>query len=373
MFRYVKYLIFPLLLVINLTQNKMVFRLHRVDKDFLYYTLLWLFVCFFSVLFGAVFNGSGELSMSRIIKEIYFINTALLSILLLFNISTYDTVEKVLRLFIIFACIQIFIIDFHKIVALLSYRSSIFYFTTPPTETFLTTVFGAAFIYYLTKKDKKMMILTFLLAAIGAKRIVILAVLATTILYFILKPFKGAIVKNKFATITVALLVNFFIAGMLVALTFGAFDEIIFELTGIPPNWLFSGRVAMYKDVFSYMGSVPYLPKGLGYIGTILVDKKIHYNDFFVHMHSDVLKYMIEFGLLLFIVVFGYMYKVALKNYNAFILVVYFNILMVTDNPSILYEFYLFFYIMFMLLLLQPANKAVSQKTTEKQVNTVQA
>lgn len=351
--RYVKYLIFPALLVTNIVQERPAIRLNRVDKNYFYYTLLWILASLLSVFIGSVLNGPGEISLSRFVKEFYFINTALLSVVLLFNISNQQSIQKGFRFFIIVAFLYYFVIKFSSVLSLLSYRSSIFYFVTPPTENHYTTIFGAAFIYFLVKKDKKMMVLSLLLTIIGAKRIVFLAVIATTGLYFFLKPFSKIILNSKAVVIAMAIFMNFAVAIALVALTYGFFDDIIFDLTGIPPNWLFSGRVAMYKDVFDYMGSVPLLPKGLGYIGTILVDKQIHFNDFFIHMHSDVLKYMIEFGLLIFTLIFILLYRTALKNFDAFILVIYYNILMITDNPSILYEFYIFFHIIFVLLLRQ--------------------
>lgn len=355
--RYVKYLIFPALLLITVTQNKMVFRLNKVDKNFIYYAVLWIVISLLSVLIGTILNGPGDLNYVRFFKEFYFINTALISVLLLFNISSVESIEKGVKYFIIFSFIYVFIIDFSKVLALASYRSSIFYFVTPPTENHYTTIFGAAFIFYLLRKNKLMAFLCLILTVVGAKRIIFIAVFAVIGLYFMLRPFRKVLLANKPLVIIFAILINLLVGFALYGLSQGVFDDVIFKLTGIPPNWLFSGRVAMYKDVFDYVGNVPLLPKGLGYIGTLLVDKKIHYNDFFEHMHSDVLKYMIEFGLLLFVIVFGFMYKMALKHFHAFILIVYFNIFMFTDNPSILYEFYIFFFILLMLMLMKPYPK----------------
>ncbi len=357
--RYVKYLIFPALLAINIMQKRPVFRLYNVNKKFIIFTLLWLGACLVSLVIGVILNEQGDINYVRYIKEFYFTNTALFSTLLLFNISSTTSIKKGVNYFIVFSFIYIFIISYKSILALASYESSIFYFVTPPTENFLSSIYGAAFIMYLHENNKKLALLSFVSAIIGAKRIIIVAVLVTGVLFFVLKPFKKLILANKWTVSLMALFVNFAIAIAFYLVAQGAFDEIVFQLTGIPPNWLFSGRVAMYKDVFDYVGSIPWLPRGLGFIGTILEDKHIHSNVFFIHMHSDVLKYIIEFGVIMFALIFTFMYRMALQNYASFMIMIYFNIFMLTDNPSILYEFYIFYFIILMLMLRSDAPKNI--------------
>ena len=371
--KYGKYLIFPVLLGLNIAQDRPVFRLKNVDHNFITYTFLWLAACVFSLIVGLIFDEPGDIVAVRYLKEFYFTNTALFSVLLLFNISSTKSIKKAIDYFMVASFIYVFIIQYHKILDLFSYHSSIYYFITPPTESYLTAIYGAAFLLYFKDKNWKMAIPSLLTTIVGSKRIVIAAVFGTLMLYYALKPLRKTIVANKLLVTCLALLCNLIYALFIYKLTQGNFDDTIYNLTGVPPNWLFTGRVAMYKDVFHYVGSFPWLPKGLGFIGSVLEYKHIHSNAFFIHMHSDVLKYIIEFGLPIFLVVMGFMYRMSLRNYHAFILLVYFNIYMLTDNPSILYEFYIFYFIIFMLMLKDNSPVYPAKKPAETQLNTIPA
>jgi hypothetical protein len=135
---------------------------------------------------------------------------------------------------------------------------------------------------------------------------------------------------------------NISVLFILFALSEGTFDEFIVTQIGISPGILFMGRLSVFKAVFDYTGNIPIIGKGLGYTTSILESGTLNVG--LELMHSDIIKYYIEFGLIGFSLLLFIFYRYGLLGGKSIYLVVYYNIIALTDNISIYMEVMLIFY-----------------------------
>lgn len=183
------------------------------------------------------------------------------------------------------------------------------------------------FFYYWLGKNTSMTLLNFLIVFLAGKRISILAVVFVCFYYISLK-------HSKISKITTSNMLYYFmnIAYILISYLFlsGYFDEVINELTGVSSNALTMGRQDLYADVFS--------PKLHNIKETLLfgigVGNIVSYIGFGGDLlHNDVLRLLIENGILISILFFGLLYKGMDDRTKGFILI--WNILFLTDNTLV--------------------------------------
>ena len=108
------------------------------------------------------------------------------------------------------------------------------------------------------------------------------------------------------------------------------------------------GRKTFYSEVFNRAGNISWGGLGLGKIDDIMFN-------FFgipVNLHSEVLKLYFEFGIIIFLLWLFLLFYKNLFSLKAAIILMYLNILLLTDNVFIYFEVMFYFYF-FILIFLQ--------------------
>ena len=213
-------------------------------------------------------------------------------------------------------------------------------------------VFGAFVTYFLMKKDYKRALIALFFVFITLKRIVFLAVVASSILIILPALFRSIILRPY-----ILVLINLFVLLLSCLFVLGAFNEWIFINFDVHPAKLSSARYeiqqiaaeAIYFDLGSFIFS------GLGPGASIALGTESWGT--FVSLHNDLLKLAVEFGLLFFIIFFYFFYKNL--NTEQKILAVYLNVTFATDN-TLIYAGVLFFYFLLMYTLKEVNNEHIA-------------
>jgi hypothetical protein len=125
-------------------------------------------------------------------------------------------------------------------------------------------------------------------------------------------------------------------------ITYGYFDNLFEEYIGLTPNYIFMGRINIYREILDQFNAIPLIGRGFGFTSNFLEANSLN----LVLLHSDVLKIFLELGAIPFIIFWYMLYSKSLKSTESFMIVVYYNVLSLTDNISIYFEF------MFLLLVI---------------------
>lgn len=213
------------------------------------------------------------------------------------------------------------------------------------TESSLSFYFALLSLYFIFEKDKTKAVIAILFMILSFKRVAIIGFLAAIIVQFIFTSFKMNYHRRLYS---VALTVfNFAYLWILLLLINGQFDEAISNTLGVSSNFLFMGRVDLYNTVLAKTGYVNWLGMGIGSISNILnrLVESGNSEGILVNLHSDILKYYLEFGIFLFpVFLYKFIHYLA-KNSLAFCMIVMLNIILLTDNVSIYFGFMVLFYL----------------------------
>lgn len=209
------------------------------------------------------------------------------------------------------------------------------------TESWLAFPLGLFVIYFAQNRDWRKLALASVLFLLAFKRISIAGVLAALFLYWVINR-NGVKTKKLFNVYVWFLVLN--IALLLVLYNFisGNFNEIITTYTGISPNWFTQGRLSVYSETLAHF-SDNFL------FGSSLGSTNIFLNNTFENisfLHSDILKIIIELGFLSYIVWVLYFFKINLVNHKAIPILIYVNILFLSDNVFIYFDTLLVFYLL---------------------------
>lgn len=205
-------------------------------------------------------------------------------------------------------------------------------------EGYYAFVFGAFAVYYLIKRNKVMTLINCVLAVVALKRIVLLAVIVCAVVLIIPGRIKKIILSPIFG-----ISVNMIYLIFTLLFSNGVFDEISKNLTDLSANALSQGRQVIWKKTANEIASNPgaYILFGLGPDGALKLTPMKTIDDSWL-LHNDVLKIFSEYGAIVFIIFFYYLYKS--RHLEIKIFALYFNLLMLTDNV-LLYAFVVFFLI----------------------------
>lgn len=134
---------------------------------------------------------------------------------------------------------------------------------------------------------------------------------------------------------------NLLLLSLEVMYGFGTFDRLIGDMTGTSANHFSMGRSFLWywpsREIVDGLPELAVLGQGAGQVYEVLIYKTgIGYKYL---LHSDLMKITLEYGLLIFIAFFGFAY--ASRSLASRMFWLYFNILMLTDNP-IVYGYLIF-------------------------------
>jgi len=344
-FRQLFYLTLPLIITLFTYSPKLLLNTKPVIKDFYIFTLLW--IVFASV---SLFFGIGKLDYVRWFKEFYFIITAILSVALIFSISNVHNIEKGIKLLVLLVFFLVVLLDTSKLLLLLKLDIyNLLVNSASETESGLSFVAGTCILFFFTRKNKLFMLLSVIMLVLGSKRIAILAVLLCIVFYYIFNPLYQRFKTNKNLFALLFTLLNLLILTFLTNLAYGNFNDLIQNLFGIPPNFLFMGRVNLFSAMLDLTEGLPIVPKGLAYTTSVLESGALSHKGITLKlMHSDILKYSVELGLPFYTILIFFLYRLASGNIFSVLIVLYYTILMITDNITIYFEVMFLMYLTLM-------------------------
>ena len=211
------------------------------------------------------------------------------------------------------------------------------------TESVLAFSFGLFALIFIQKRDYTHMVIALLMFVIAYKRVAILG-LGITI---VAAPILNILFRyNSFRRYLpyIAALANLVFAMMIVLVGSGSFDGVITNSLAIDPDELTLGRRELYEDIINRFDirpdNLPIVGYGLGSITNYLESEGSN----LVNPHSDILKNMIEFGMIGFSIWFIVLYNRQLRTFTGLMLMIYVNLIWMSDNVSIYFEVMFLFY-----------------------------
>jgi hypothetical protein len=203
------------------------------------------------------------------------------------------------------------------------------------TESELGFVFGFFVLYFFLQKSSKLyLIMSLLFFIISFKRIVIAGVLISLMAYLILKIFRIDVKRHKVKLTLIALAVNLTIIYGAQLLVSGTFDQHVLEYTGLSSDAFLLGRKTFYTEVFEKFGSYNLAGLGLGKVDDALFSQL----GYPMNLHSELIKNYLEFGLIMFLIWMALLIYKNLFSNKAIVFLIYFNLLIVTDNIFIYFH-----------------------------------
>lgn len=219
--------------------------------------------------------------------------------------------------------------------------------STVESESGYSFVFGLFFLFFMMERNKTYSLIGFLLCVLSYKRIAIFGIIISCIFYFVFNKRRGLFEKNRKLSSFVFLAFNLIVVFLFFQLMSGRYDEYIVEHTGLSPNQFSLGRYDLYKFVLDVIGPLPL--QGIGFGKT--VDILYSHGSSILNFHSDIIKNFLEFGPLLFVIWLFSFYYFNSVSFKIFTLVLFVNIVFLTDNIFIYFEvMFQFYFLIFALL-----------------------
>ncbi len=347
--RHLKYLLPFIALMLFLTPNTFAsaystyYRNYFKRYLFLYVSLI--FLSLITILFRQ------ELYL-RYFKELYFIVAPIVFALIAFlyfqpvkcDLYAKYTLIGVSLAYIIQSNVSI-------ISSILDLRNIFSWFITSTVyaESAISSVFGIFFLYFFIRKKKIWAFVSAILVLASFKRSAILASIVGLVAYYLFRVLRINIAKRSVFFPAVMVMGNFLLVLILYRIGVGYYDEIIQQYTGMAPNSFMMGRRDLYSFLFSEIPQIPWFGVGLGQIAHTLIIHDMPLQ----HTHSDVLKYFLEFGPIIFMVWIYYLYKINTISSNMIVLTVYLNVLLLTENVSVYVNIMFIYYMLQGFLLLE--------------------
>jgi len=330
--RYLKYILFPLLTFFLFFIKRM-----NVSKLLLRNILLYIGLLAFNLIISTV---SGKLSF-RFIEESLLIMLPLLSVFIFVGFKNLNVGSAITTIFYSYV-LAFFIFNFKFLINIPKLLSSFItalrlsYF---PTESWMAFPFGVFTLYFLIEKNYKNSMIAGFFFLLSFKRISMFAFIIAISIYLLSKFLNNRFNRNK--------VVGYFIvlnAVLLTTLYFfinGFFTRVIYKLTGISINHFSQGRFQIYNDVINHFSDRIWLGASLGFTHLYLDNK---YEDI-SYLHSDILKIIIELGIVSFLIWLLYFMYINLSNKKAVPIVLFINILFLSDNVFIYFDTLFVFYL----------------------------
>jgi hypothetical protein len=202
-------------------------------------------------------------------------------------------------------------------------------------------VFGLFCLYFLVIGERKWSIASFIFVCLSFKRIAILGVVVVAVVQGLMRVLRVDPTKHRtfFPILLVAL--NALVFAAIYEISRGTYDAAILDATGLPPNVLMQGRANVY-DYILHESGVTWFGHGLGHATVILASSGFG----IANAHSDILKYVVEVGpLVSCVLMFGF-YRLCSGSRGLFTLMLYLNVLFITDNVSIYFDVMFVFFML---------------------------
>lgn len=209
-------------------------------------------------------------------------------------------------------------------------------------ESSTSFTFGLFTVFYFGKKKWFYFFLALLGVILGFKRIVILALILVGIAYLIFKNFRLDHYKRGIA-LTFVLLNVITIYLIISLINDPEFSRLVSNTTSLSVNHITMGRQGIYSNIIDRFGHPTFFTGiGLGHTGHIISSI---YSQKITNFHSDLLKFVYEFGILLFINWIYILYRYNSMSIGNLLNIIFINIIFLTDNVLIYYFFMLVCYL----------------------------
>lgn len=338
--RYVKYgLPFVTLFLLWVTQARLVINrtLIRQSGWFTYLGRLFLFYCLAFAL-----NAIVGFRFPRFYLEVFFALSPLLFALMVLMLEPEAPLIQVTHLLFAGVLLAFLLEKNTLLVAALLHPSQVLAGLASSeleSESNLAFQFGMIVIVYAHHRKWLMMIIAAILLILAFKRIAILGVVLVGLLYLVKKMTNGWINPAKGKWLIIAS--NLAMVSVLFLFFMGNFDDLVFDIFGVSPNFLTVGRYDVYTEIFRHFGGVKFWGFGLGAINTFLAGANYE----LVNLHSDVLKIFFELGPI------AYLFWILLfhswpRHMLVASLAIYMNVLFMTDNTFIYFDVLFCYYLL---------------------------
>jgi len=346
--RYIRYFL-PILPVIMFSEYK---RKLAVDKSIINYFLTFLIFYLFVIGYLLIVNLIKWDISQRFFPNAVFILAPLTFILFILPFFNPDKIGLYIKtMFFMSVLIYLSEVGFSitDVVSTIQALATAHMPSEVATESELGFVFGFFVLYFFLKGNSKWyLVMSLLFFVISFKRIVIVGVVISLVVYLILKIFRIDIRRHKLKLTLMALVVNLTIIYGAQLLVSGTFDQHVLEYTGLSSDAFLLGRKTFYTEVFEKFGSYNLVGLGLGKVD----DALFNFLGYSMNLHSELIKNYLEFGLIIFLVWMSLLIYKNLFSNKSVVFLIYFNLLIVTDNIFIYFHgmFYFYFFVLILLV-----------------------
>jgi hypothetical protein len=349
--RYTKYLIPPIFLL---------FALSGIRKLKIYATPLKNLLLFSGLIILNLFVSIVSYDLSfRFFEEALLILLPILSIILITTVIKKPVGVILDSLFVVYAIIFIITnISFFFNVNIINDFILALKTSSLKTESWMAFPFGLFMIFYIIEKRKVRTIVSIILFLLAFKRISIVGALLGLAVYwfFSIRNKKASNKKNIYYWF---IFLNFTLLIIIYNFIQGNFDQLITDITGISPNWFTQGRLRVYTDTINHFSSNIFFGNSLGSTNLFLSANFENIS----FLHSDILKIIVEMGFVSYLIwVFGF-FKINLVSKKAIPLLIFMNLLFLSDNVFIYFDTLFIFYLLIIYYSLQPESYEVRKSS----------
>tara|TARA_Y100001935_G_scaffold186873_1_gene155322 strand:- start:6357 stop:7475 length:1119 start_codon:yes stop_codon:yes gene_type:complete len=265
------------------------------------------------------------------LKEYIFICSPVIMMYIFYRYVNTVEFDKVLKIFTITFVILYLITNFAYVLSLFGGLSNFLLTSLSELESTYGLVYGIFPLYYFINKNRVMLLISLPLVFIGSKRVAILAVLISLFVYKIASTFR---IKKKYFKF-IAVIVNIFVYVIILNYLNGNIASLINNFSDININVLFNNRFYVWKVVVDNLNIHPITGNGIGVISSFLRSGSMINDSHYTLLHSDLIKIYLEFGYLMGSLFIYYLYSFVDVNIKILPILVYFNVLFLTDNSLI--------------------------------------
>ena len=331
--RYVKYFVLPALLFF-LFQNKTM----SVNKLLKQNILLYVFLLTVNLITSIT---SGTLTF-RFIEEAILILLPILSVFVLTGIKGVNLNSTISIIF--YAYVLAFsLYNFESLINISKLLSSFIKaltYSSFDTESWMAFPFGIFSLYFLIEKRYSKGFFSLGLFILSFKRISMVAfILSMAVYFFYFVVLKRNFKRNKI--VAYFLTFNILLLTVLYFFINGDFTKLIYKNTGISVNQFSQGRFQIYNDIINHFSDKIWTGSSLGYTNIYLSNKYVDIS----FLHSDILKLIIEFGIFSFLIWMVYFMYTNISNYKSVPIVLFINVLFLSDNVFIYFDTLFIFYL----------------------------
>jgi hypothetical protein len=279
----------------------------------------------------------------RFVSEAYFLLGPLVAQALVFSFAAPERTDGYVRALFV-GVLTAYLLERHnEILEILGSPSTIllkFITSDASSESGTSFAFGLFCLYFAFARRTWLAVASLAFVVLSYKRIAIAGTFAIAAAFYIQRALGLEITRWRRWIPLAMVLVNVLILLLTYKLSEGTFDDAIEDYTGISSNWATQGRLGVYEMAIREGGGFSLLGRGLGSVTNLLATLGVEVGN----AHSDILKYVLELGPIISSVLLWKFYELSSRTVEMFLLTVYVNVLFVTDNVSIYFDFMFIFY-----------------------------